>query len=119
MLHIEDSEEMRNLYLDMFKNDNHSITSVGHGKEGLELLMKNDYDLILLDMIMPDYNGIEFLYDLKKSRPAEIRKVVVVSGMKFQAEQIRELMDLGIHSIEGKPHNLRTIIDMQKNMVFK
>ena len=119
VLHIDDSQELRSLYLDMFKNDNHSITSVDNGKEGLDLLTKNNYDLVLLDIIMPDYNGMDFLRDLKKEKPSELKKVVIVSGLKLEQSKIKDLLEFGIHSVEGKPHNLRSIINMQKNMVFK
>ena len=119
VLHIDDYDELRNLYLDMFKNDNHSITSVSGGKEGLELIKKENFDLILLDMIMPEYSGIDFLHDLKKEKPSEVKKVVVVSGLRLEQNQITQLLQFGIHSVEGKPHNLRSIINMQKNMLFK
>jgi len=119
VLHVDDSDELRNLYLDMFKNDNHSITSVSTGTEGLELIKNEDFDLILLDMIMPEYSGTDFLQDLKKEKPSELRKVVVVSGLKLDQNQIKQLIEFGIHSVEGKPHNLRSIINMQKNMLFK
>jgi len=103
----------------MFTIDNHSISSVNDGKEGLELVVKNDYDLILLDMMMPNYSGIDFLRDLKIHRPSELKKVVVVSVLKFKEAQINELLDFGVHSVEEKPPNLQSLVDIQKNMVFK
>ena len=48
VIHIDDSAEIRSLYSDMFTVDNHSITSVNDGREGLDLVLKKDYDLILL-----------------------------------------------------------------------
>jgi len=43
------------LYKDMFTADDHFVRSINSGKKGLALVLKNDYDLILLDMYMPDY----------------------------------------------------------------
>jgi DNA-binding response OmpR family regulator len=119
VLHMDDSSDLRNLYQDMFKNDNHSITSISDGREGLELIKKETYDLILLDILMPEYSGMDFLQDLKNEKPSELKKVVVVSALKLEQSQIKQLLEFGIHSVEGKPHNLRSIINMQKNMVFK
>lgn len=119
VLHIDDSKEICDLYSDMFTVDNHSISSVNDGKTGLKLAVKNDYDLILLDMMMPVYSGMDFLRDLKIQRPSELKKVVVVSVLEFNEGQIAELLDFGVHSIEEKPPNLQNLVSMQKNMVFK
>jgi len=119
VLHIDDSKEICDLYSDMFTIDNHSITSVNEGKEGLELVSKNDYDLILLDMMMPEYSGMDFLRDLKNKRPSELKKVIVVSVLTFSPGAMKELMEFGIHSVEEKPPNLQSLVKMQKNMIFK
>jgi len=119
VLHIDDSQEICDLYSDMYTIDNHSIRSVNDGKEGLELVAKNDFDLILLDMVMPGYSGMDFLHDLKIKRSSELRKVVVVSSLELNEEQTRKLVGFGIHSVEDKPPNLQSLVNLQKNMVFK
>lgn len=116
VLHIDDSPEICELYSDMFLADKSTIQSVNSGKEGLGLVLKNDYDLILLDMCMPNYNGIDFLKDLTKQKPSELRKVVVVSVLKFNPTQIKELLKMGIHSVEEKPTDLQKLEIIKKNM---
>ena len=119
MLHIDDSAEICDLYSDMFSADNHSVKSVKSGKKGLELVLKNNYDLILLDMYMPDYTGMQFLRDLKNKKPSELKKVVVVSVLKFTEIEVKELLKLGIHSVESKPSSFQTIMDLQRNILLK
>ena len=119
ILHIDDSKEICDLYSDMFTADNHTIQSVMDGKEGLNLVVKNNYDLILLDMCMPKYNGVSFLRDLKKQRPSMLKKVVIVSVLKFSQNQIKELLKFGIHSVEEKPSDIQQLETIQKNMLLK
>lgn len=119
VLHIDDSDEICELYADMFTADNHEIISVNNGKKGLELILKNDYDLILLDMVMPDYSGMQLVKDLKNKRPSEIKKIVVVSLLQFNQSQIEELLKIGIHSVETKPTNLQKIEIIKKNSWLK
>ncbi len=119
VLHIDDSPEICELYSDMFTADNSTIQSVNTGKKGLSLVLKNDYDLILLDMCMPQYSGMDFLRDLTKQRPSELKKVVVVSVLKFTPTQIKELLKMGIHSVEEKPTNLQKLEIIKKNMWLK
>ena len=116
VLHIDDSPEISGLYSDMFTVDNHTVESIHDGQEGLDLVLKNDYDLILLDMCMPKYSGMDFLRDLKKQRPSELRKVVVTSVLQFNETQIKELKKFGIHSVEEKPTDIQQLETLQKNM---
>lgn len=116
VLHIDDSPEICDLYTDMFTADGSEIQSVNDGKQGLELVLKNDYDLILIDIYMPKYSGMQFLRDLKVQRPSEMKKVVVVSMLEFTTSQTEELLKLGIHSIETKPSNLQQLEIIKKNM---
>ena len=116
VLHIDDSQVICDLYSEMFTADNHTIHSVIDGKEGLNLAVKNDYDLILVDMCMPKYSGLNFLHDLKIQRPSVLKKVVVVSVLKFNANQTKELMKYGIHSVEEKPSDILQLETLQKNM---
>ncbi len=116
VLHIDDSPEICGLYADMFTVDNHTVESTNDGKEGLALALKNDYDLILLDMYMPKYSGMNFLNDLKKQRPSELKKIVVTSVLQFKESQIQELKKFGIHSVEEKPKDIQQLETLQKNI---
>jgi len=119
VLHIDDSPEICQLYSDMFMADNCSVESVNDGKKGLELVSKNNYDLILLDMCMPKYNGLNFLRDLKKTRPSELKKVVVVSVLTFKENHIQELLDFGIHSVEEKPSDFDSLLAIRRKILLK
>ena len=116
ILHIDDSQEICQLYSDMFTKDDHSFQSVNYGKEGLDLVLKNEYDLILLDMCMPKYSGMDFLRDLKKKRPSELKKIVVTSVLQFNETQVKELKKFGIHSVEEKPRDIQQLERLQKDM---
>ena len=102
ILQVEDSPIICQLYSDLFGFKNHSVESANNGRDGLELATKNDYDLILLDMLMPKYCGRQFLKDLKEQRPSELKKVIVISQLEFSEEEYEELLNFGIHSIQKK-----------------
>jgi len=63
VLQIDDSPQICEMYAAMFTADSSTIKSVNDGKIGLELVLKNDFDLILLDIRMPEYGGRDFLQD--------------------------------------------------------
>ena len=119
ILHVDDSPEICQLYADMLSIDNHKVESINDGREGLELALKKDYDLILLDVCMPKYSGMEFIYDLKAKRPSEIKKVIVVSVLELNQSQQKELLKLGIHSIEEKPSTIQKLEIIKKDLLLK
>jgi DNA-binding NtrC family response regulator len=116
VLQIDDSKEICGVYADMFEADNHTFNSVNDTKEGLELVKKNDYDLILLDMCMPKYDGMDFLHDLKEQRPSELKKVVITSVLQFNESQVKKLMEFGIHAVEEKPTDFKQLETLQRNI---
>ena len=116
VLQIDDSPQICEMYADMFTADSNTIKSVNDGKMGLQLVVKNDYDLIILDIRMQPYSGMDFLQDLKEQRPSELKKIVVTSMLQFSETEIKELMKFGIHSVEKKPSNFQQIETLQKNV---
>ncbi|MEK6930278.1 MAG: response regulator [Thermoproteota archaeon] len=110
ILHIEDIPEISEIFSDILKTKNHDFDSAIDGKKGFDLVLKNHYDLILLDMCMPNYSGIDFLLDLKNKKPSEIQKVVVVSSLELDEYQTKFLKELGVRSIRQKPISVQSLL---------
>jgi len=116
ILHVDDSPEICQLYADMLSTGTNIVKSVNNGREGLELVLKNDYDLILLDICMPKYSGINFIHDLKDKRPSEMKKIVIVSVLELRESHKKELLKLGIHSVEEKPATIQKLETIKKDL---
>lgn len=114
VLHIDDSPEICKLYADFYAEKNSSLTSVNDAQKGLDLVLQNNYDVILLDMCMPRYGGMDFLKDLKEKRPSELKKVIVMTVLPYNEDQIKGLMKFGIHSVEQKPAQMQQLEPLMK-----
>lgn len=110
ILHIEDVPEISQIFADILSTKNYDFDSVSDGRAGLELAVYKDYDLILLDMCMPQYSGVDFLLDLKHRRPTELSKVVIVSALEMNPTQEQELLNLGIRSVLRKPISVQGLL---------
>ena len=110
ILHIEDNPEISEVYSDILTTKNHNFESAIDGKQGLDLVLKNQYDLILLDMCMPNYSGLDFLLDLKNKKHSEIKKVVIVSSLELDEYQSKFLKELGVRSIRQKPISIQSLL---------
>ncbi|HOV13753.1 MAG TPA: response regulator [Spirochaetota bacterium] len=69
ILVIDDVDSMRNLATILLKQKNYVPFVCSNGKDGLEILKKENIDLVLLDVIMPDMGGEEVFYEIKKINP--------------------------------------------------
>jgi DNA-binding response OmpR family regulator len=119
ILHIEDVPEISQIFEDILSTKNHDFDSVSDGRAGLELAVYKDYDLILLDMCMPQYSGVDFLLDLKHRRPTELSKVVIVSALEMNPTQEQELLNLGIRSVLRKPISVQGLLSqIEQKVVF-
>ena len=118
ILHVDDSPEICQLYADMLSMGDHNVESVNDGRKGLEFALKNDYDLILLDVCMPKYSGMEFIHDLKSKRPSEMKKVIIVSVLELSESHKKELLKLGIHSVEEKPSTIQKLETIKKDLLL-
>lgn len=119
ILHIEDVPEISQIFADILSTKNYDFDSVSDGRDGLELAVYKDYDLILLDMCMPQYSGVDFLLDLKHRRPTELSKVVIVSALEMNPTQEQELLNLGIRSVLRKPISVQGLLSqIKQKMVF-
>ena len=65
ILLIEDELMIAEMYADILRAEGFEVTVIGDGKEGLEAAQSGDYDLILLDLMLPNVTGLEILTILR------------------------------------------------------
>jgi PAS domain S-box-containing protein len=91
--------------------------TVANAREAMTIIRKNDFDFILLDVKMPDMNGLEFYRQLKKTKPDLARKVLFVTGDVLEKATSNFLKENNVPSIT-KPidiDKLKESIDMIVN----
>lgn len=66
ILVVEDEPGISNFIRDGLREESFSVDVSGNGREGLELALSNDYDLILLDWMVPGMSGIEICRNFRK-----------------------------------------------------
>lgn len=94
MLIVEDEDILRNAYVNIFTIEKFKVSSAPNGKQALDHIKKNQPNIIILDILMPVMNGIEFLEkaDLGSTHPNT--KVLVLSNLSDK-DTIEQVMMLG------------------------
>ena len=87
-------------------------------RAGLELTVNKDYDLILLDMCMRQYSGVDFLLDLKHRQTCQnCPKLIIVSALEMNLTQEQKLLNLGIRSVLRKPISVQGLLSQIEQKV--
>ena len=94
VLLVEDYDNLRKVYSMVLEASGHQVFSAANGREALATAAAENPEVILLDLLMPEMDGLRFLreFNLKLHRST---KVIVVSNMA-SAELTKEAKSLGV-----------------------
>jgi adenylate cyclase len=105
ILIVDDNDDNRFTLSLLLETDGHArIVSASGGQEALSLLNSERFDLILLDMIMPDLNGDEVLKSIKNNPDTRDIPVVMISA-DTDTEKVAKCIELGADDYLPKPFN--------------
>jgi len=110
VLIIDDNEQITKMISSFLDMSNHECTVVNDGKEGLELVKTNQYDSIVLDLAMPEFDGYEILNTLAKEDPSQLRKVIILTASSVSLESVKKFKELGIASCLQKPVDIDQLL---------
>ncbi|MFL6597400.1 MAG: response regulator [Chthoniobacterales bacterium] len=80
VLLLEDRDEFREVLHDYLVYRSFQVTSVPSGVEGLREIMKDPFDLIICDMMMPQVGGEMFYWAVTRARPAAAQRFIFFTG---------------------------------------
>ncbi|MGA9287960.1 MAG: response regulator [Anaerobacillus sp.] len=101
LLVAEDEEVLRMLIVDTLEDDNYEIDEAEDGSEAYRLMQSNEYDLVLLDYMMPEMTGLEVI---KKVRSEGMQKVkIMMLTAKAQKKDEEIAREAGANYFISKP----------------
>ena len=115
VLVAEDSSVIQNLTKRILQFQNYEITSVRDGQEVLEVLAKNDFDIILMDINMPKMDGIECtrqIRSLEDDIKAEVPIVAITGNARNYSRE--DFKDAGINDFLQKPIDFDLLVETVK-----
>ncbi|MED3802079.1 response regulator transcription factor [Lysinibacillus xylanilyticus] len=113
ILIVDDEKEIRNLIAIYLKNEGYDVLEASDGEEGLSLLKKNKVHLIVLDIMMPNVDGIEMC--MKVREIAEM-PIIMLSAKSQDMDKIVGLT-LGADDYVTKPFNPLELIARIKSQL--
>ena len=107
VLIIEDDEGFADVLVRALGTDAFDLTVVNKGMDGLEIAAEQEFDLLILDLLLPDIDGISLLRRLLAARPEQ--QVLIVSALSNVEAKVR-CLDLGAADYLAKPFALDELV---------
>lgn len=102
ILLIEDSKEDSGSFSGLLKEKGYNISCATNGSEGLKQIKQERFDLIILDLLLPDMKGEELYSRIKSERRSKNIPIIILSA-KDDIEGIEELFEKGVDDYIIKP----------------
>ncbi len=115
ILIVEDEALILEMMKELLESEGYKVNEAKNGKEALDKIKLSTYDLILSDLLMPQMNGEELYYEVKKIAPDLVEKFVFVTG---SSANIRDLMNrTGCQYLLQKPFRLEELRNIVKKIL--
>ena len=107
ILVVEDENSMREALRQGLEEENHAVTAAGDGLEGFHAAERYDFDVILLDVMMPGMDGIELV---RRLRAAGRQTPVLMLTARDAAQDIVRGLDAGADDYLTKPFSFHVLL---------
>jgi len=131
ILVIDDDPGMRSTLFDILEASDYLVKDYGKGKEALDWIKKNSFDIVLMDIKLPDIDGMKLLEEVRQINPEAA--VVMITGyasletavdaMKqgayayivkpFNVDEVKTIIQKALHQIRLSRENQRLIDELQ------
>jgi sigma-B regulation protein RsbU (phosphoserine phosphatase) len=109
ILVVDDNEMNRDMLSRRLARKGHSVEVAEDGARALEMIEKNDFDLILLDIMMPGIDGYEVLGRLREHHAPEDLPVIMATA-KSETEDIVSALKIGANDYVTKPFDFPVVL---------
>ena len=116
ILIVEDNEKNMKLVRDILRHKGHTTLEATTGGEGVRLALEARPDLILMDIQLPDIDGIEALRRIREDRALDAVAVIAVSASVMPDDQ-QKIVTSGFDAFVTKPINLKQFLDTVKRFL--
>ena len=118
ILIVEDNEKNMKLVRDILQHAGHATLEAATGREGLRLAVEQRPDLVLMDIQLPDIDGIDVLREIRRQAALDAVPVLAVSASVMPDEQ-QKIVSSGFDAFITKPINLKAFQETVERFLEK
>ena len=107
ILTIEDDPAIRRGIVDALRFTGYDVLEAADGRTGLDMALRRQYDLLLLDLVLPQRDGLEILEEVRRARPT--LPVIILTARGEEADRVQGLRD-GADDYVVKPFSVKELL---------
>jgi two-component system, cell cycle response regulator DivK len=116
ILIVEDNEKNMKLVRDILRHQGHATLEAVTGTDGVRLALEERPDLVLMDIQLPDIDGIQALGQIRADRSLDAMPVLAVSASVMPDDQ-QKIISSGFDAFITKPINLKQFQETVKRFL--
>lgn len=106
ILLAEDEEKIRKLLEQVLAHENYDVVTARDGEQALELFYQENFDLVILDWMMPKISGLEVAKEIKKELPT---KIIMLTAKHMPEDEVQALLS-GVDDYLTKPFHAKLLL---------
>lgn len=110
ILGIDDNPDINAVFGIVLSSSGHDFTSTLSAKEGLRLIRANRYDIILFDLAMPEFSGVDLLDALEKDGLVSTQKIIIITASSVVEKDFEMFIKRGVADCLRKPVDLDDLL---------
>jgi DNA-binding response OmpR family regulator len=119
ILLVEDDLFLRDIYVETLTTEGYAVTSAQDGEEGLAKLTEGQWDLLLLDLVLPKLDGIQVLKKAKETGThGNSKRIVILTNNTINdPNKIQEILELSSEYLIKSDMNPQQLLDKVKGFL--
>ena len=109
MLAIDDNKEITDMLSLYFESQGIEFTAINEGMWGLEAIRNKESNLVLLDLAMPNFSGLDVVDYLKKENLVESRNIIIFTASSVSNGLFDSLKKIGVKGVLKKPVDMNAL----------
>ena len=117
ILVVDDEVQIRTMLTQMLEQDGYIVHTAENGEEGLAMVGRHSFDLVVTDMIMPVKDGLKFIMELTRDYP-DLKILAISGGGAIKAERYLTMAGyLGDIATLEKPFKRDTFLELVRKQI--
>lgn len=110
LLLIEDNHDVSSMIAQYLNLKGYDCMVTDNGKDGLDKILNEKYDVILMDLAMPEFSGFDVIASLETAEKLKEQKLIILSVYALTKEKIKDLENKGVYTYMKKPIHLNQLV---------
>ncbi|MFZ2310767.1 MAG: response regulator [Patescibacteria group bacterium] len=115
ILHVDDEDDTLEVVKTILEKEGFEVTGAKRGEEALKKIKTNGFDLLILDVMMPDMSGWELFNKISVIKPNY--HVIFLTILELTQEKIKEIKKAGIRDYIRKPFDRQDFVNRVKKAI--